>query len=226
MDGHGENLSNNWGVEGETADEHISAIRDKVARSLLATLFFSHGTPMLLGGDEIARTQRGNNNAYCQDNDVSWFDWAALLSGDENAASLLYRFTARAIALRKAHPSLRSEQFLHGRLEVLPGIFDVAWFDEKAEALTMEAWSDIVAQLLALRRAAVEADTVDITLLLLNATHEDREFTMPNPEFSWEMKLDSALPDAAPELLGRPSVIVGAHGAMLLAVTMPQEENA
>ena len=225
-DGHGENLTNNWGVEGETEDETINAIRGKVARSLVATLLFSHGTPMLLGGDEMGRTQQGNNNAYCQDNEISWFDWSALLAAGDNAAKLLTRFTARAIALRKAHPSLRSPKFLHGTLEVLPGIFDVAWFDENAEVPTLEAWADAVAQLLALRRAAIDGDAVDITLLLLNATHEDREFKLPNPELSWEIKLDSAAPDAAPHKPDQPAVMVGAHAAMLLAVTVPQEEAA
>lgn len=225
-DGHGENLSNNWGVEGETEDAGILAIRERVARSLLATLFFSHGTPMLLGGDEMGRTQQGNNNAYCQDNGISWFDWSAMLAAGENAAKALYRFTARAIALRKAHPSLRSERFLHGKQEVLPGIFDVGWFDEKAEPLTMEAWSDQAAQLLALRRAAIAADKVDLTLLLLNASHEDREFILPNAELAWEIKLDSARPEEAPHLPEHAGVILGAHGAMLLAVTVPQEEAA
>jgi isoamylase len=226
LDGHGENLSNNWGAEGETPDENINTVRGNVARSLLATLFFSHGTPMLLGGDEIGRTQQGNNNAYCQDNEISWFDWSALRSGDENSAISLCRFTAKAIALRKAHPSLRSERFLHGNLEVLPGIFDVGWFDEKAEPLTMQAWSDAVAQLLGLRRAAVDADHVDLTLLLLNATHEDRAFMLPNPELAWEIKLDSVAPDAEPALPEQPCVIVGAHGAMLLAITIPREKTA
>ncbi len=226
MDGHGANLSNNWGAEGETADEKVNAVRGRVARSLLATLFFSHGTPMLLGGDEMSRTQDGNNNAYCQDNEVSWFDWSAILAPGENPAKSLLRFTSRAIALRKAHPSLRSDKFLHGKLEVLPGIYDVAWFDETAEALSMEAWSDAVAQLLALRRAAIEGEMVDITLLLLNATHEDREFLLPNPELAWEVKLDSAAPEGEAALAERPGVVVGAHGVKLLAVTIAQEELA
>jgi isoamylase len=224
MDGHGENLSNNWGVEGETDDENIRTIRDRVTRSLLATLFFSHGTPMLLGGDEMGRTQQGNNNAYCQDNEVSWFDWSGLLAKGETAAKSLSRFTAKAIALRKAHPSLRSERFLHGTLEVLPGIYDTAWFDEMAETLSMEAWSDSAAQLMTLRRAAQDGDTVDMTLLLLNASHEDREFTLPCPELNWELKLDGAAPDAAAYMPERPVVVVSAHCTMLLGVKIRQEE--
>jgi isoamylase len=221
-DGHGENLSNNWGAEGETDDPDIRRVRDRTTRSLLATLLFSHGTPMLLGGDEMGRTQKGNNNAYCQDNEISWFDWSALLSG-EAAAQSLARFTARAIAMRRAHPSLRSDRFLHGTLEVLPGIFDVGWFDEKAEALSMEAWSDNTAQLMALRRAALDGDSVDMTLFLLNASPDDREFMLPCPELAWKIELDSAAPDQEPHMPERPVVMVGAHGAMLLGVTVLQE---
>jgi isoamylase len=221
-DGHGENLSNNWGAEGETDDPDIRRVRDRTTRSLLATLLFSHGTPMLLGGDEMGRTQKGNNNAYCQDNEISWFDWSPLLSG-EAAAQSLARFTARAIAMRRAHPSLRSDRFLHGTLEVLPGIFDVGWFDEKAEALSMEAWSDNTAQLMALRRAALDGDSVDMTLFLLNASPDDREFMLPCPELAWKIELDSAAPDQEPHMPERPVVMVGAHGAMLLGVTVLQE---
>jgi glycogen operon protein len=180
---------------------------------------------MLLGGDEMGRTQQGNNNAYCQDNEISWFDWSALLAKDRRALSL-YHFAARAIAMRKAHPSLRSQRFLHGGLEVLPGIFDVGWFDEKAEALSMEAWSDMAAQLLALRRAAVDEDKVDMTLLLLNASHEDRTFMLPNPEFAWQIKLDSVAPEAEPYLPESSTIVVGAHGAMLLGVAIAQEVMA
>jgi isoamylase len=161
-------------------------------------------------------------NAYCQDNEISWFDWSALLSG-EAAAQSLARFTARAIAMRRAHPSLRSDRFLHGTLEVLPGIFDVGWFDEKAEALSMEAWSDNTAQLMALRRAALDGDSVDMTLFLLNASPDDREFMLPCPELAWKIELDSAAPDQEPHMPERPVVMVGAHGAMLLGVTVLQE---
>ena len=219
-DGHGENLSNNWGAEGNTDDLDILATRERVKRGLLATLLFSHGTPMLLGGDEMGRTQSGNNNAYCQDNEISWFDWSAIEAKDDNPAKSLFRFTKRLIELRKAHPSLHSEQFLHGMIEVLPGISDVGWFDEKGIGLTSEAWTDASAQLMALRRATRHGNIVDITLLLLNAGHEDREFVFPNSDLAWEIKLDSAAPDAEPRLAGDPRAIVGAHCAMLLGVTI------
>jgi isoamylase len=218
-DGHGENLSANWGVEGTAENEDILSLRGRVKRALLATMLFSHGTPMLLGGDEFGRTQQGNNNAYCQDNEISWFDWQALTEDAENAAHQLTRFTARLAALRRAHPSLRSQTFLHGR-EILPGIPDAAWFDEKAETLTPDDWADGAAQLLGLWRAALNQGAVDLTLALFNASHEDRDFLLPHPEFTWEMKLDTAHPDQQPNRILAAKLLVHAHSVVLLSVAL------
>jgi glycogen operon protein len=219
-DGHGENLSNNWGVEGETDDEAIVEVRERVKRGLLATMLFSHGTPMILGGDEMGRTQRGNNNAYCQDNEISWVDWRALLAPEDNLAKILCRFTQRLVKLRRQHPSLRSDKFLHGSAQVLPGIIDVAWFDEKAEILAPEAWADAAAQMLSLRRAVVNGGHVDMTLLMLNAANEDREFLYPNPELPWVVKLVSALPDEPPYPATDGKIMVCGHCTVLLAVSV------
>ncbi len=216
-DGHGENLSNNWGVEGPAGDPAIRAVRQRVQRALLATLLFSHGTPMLLGGDEQSRTQQGNNNAYCQDNEISWFDWSAMTDADDNAVQQLYRFTARLIALRKAHPSLRTDRFLHGKTEPLPGVATVGWFDETGAGISEAAWADAPAQLMALRRAALTNNTVDLTLTFLNASHEDRHFAVPPPHISWEIKLDSSDPAMRPAKLHGLSVKVAAHSVVLLA---------
>jgi glycogen operon protein len=136
----------------------------------------------------------------------------------DNAQKALLRFTTKAIALRKSHPSLRSAKFLHGTLEVLPGIIDVAWFDETAAILTMEAWNDPAGKRVALRRAVVHADVVDMTLLLLNASNEDREFDLPSPELEWVIELDSAAPDAPSRRCAVPKTMVGAHCAVLLSV--------
>jgi glycogen operon protein len=219
-DGHGENLSYNWGAEGPTDDPEILRLRDRVKRAMLATLLFSHGTPMLLGGDEMGRTQKGNNNAYCQDSEISWFDWSGIETAGETPAKSLCRFTSKLIALRRRHPSLRAEHFLHATTEILPGIADVGWFEEKAEFLTPAAWSDGAAHLLALRRAVPAGELVDLTLLLLNATAEDREFVLPNPEFPWEIALDTTNPDLKPAKPSTPRMTVGAHGAALLAATV------
>ena len=221
QDGAADNLSANWAVEGETEDEDTNTTRGRVARAMLATLFISHGTPMLLGGDEMGRTQQGNNNAYCQDNEISWFDWSGLLGRGEDdpetEAQKLTRFTARLAALRRAHPTLRSEHFMHGSTETLPGIADIAWFDEEGAALTEAAWGDPIAQLLALRRAAVAGDVADVTLVLFNASPEDRAFVLPPPALAWRHLLDTADPDRAEAVPATERVTVQARSLVLLA---------
>src|SRR5262245_33381372 len=109
-DGSNNNLSWNCGAEGPTDDPEVRALRARQTRNFLATLLFSQGVPMLTAGDEIGRSQRGNNNAYCQDNEVSWLDWE--LDDDKQA---LLRFAARVIGLRRAHPVFRRRDFFQGR---------------------------------------------------------------------------------------------------------------
>src|SRR3954465_8818778 len=135
-DGHGENYSANWGVEGPTDDPEIRETRRRVQRALLATVFFSHGTPMLLAGDELGRTQGGNNNAYCQDNDISWLDWADV---DED----LRAFVARLLRLRRESPVLRQEAFFEGHeLVDTGGTRDLAWFAPGGAQLDTGDWFD------------------------------------------------------------------------------------
>ena len=105
---------------------------------------------MLLAGDEFGRTQHGNNNAYCQDNEISWIDWE---QAEFAARTALTEFVARVIALRKNYPLLRETRFLYGDREVLPGLYDVSWFDERGTALAIEAWQDPEGRALTLRRA-------------------------------------------------------------------------
>jgi glycogen operon protein len=216
-DGHGENCSTNWGVEGPTDDPAITATRERVKRFMVTLLLMSQGTPMLLAGDEFGRTQQGNNNAYCQDNEVSWIDWKSAASP---ANQVLRRFTQRLIAARLAWPVLRCDRFLHGRTEPFPGVRDIEWFDEQARELTEAAWHDAEARLLALRRACPSEDGTCISLLLMNATHEDREFTLPQPPLPWRLLIDSANPEAPERSLDTGTVIVGFRAAVvLLAVT-------
>jgi glycogen operon protein len=219
-DGHAENYSANYGAEGPTEDPGILELRGRVQRAILATVFCAHGTPMLLGGDEFGRTQQGNNNAYCQDNEISWVDWSGLLEAGPTAAQQLLRFTQRLTALRSARPSLRSERFLHSTVEVLPGIEDAAWFDETGEALSLTAWADAAAQMLSLRRAVLTDGAVDLTLLLCNASDQPRDFIVPNQDLPWELLLDSADPDREKTLLPNGAVHVPAHALVLLGATV------
>lgn len=212
-DGHSENFSANWGAEGETDDAAVNETRGRVQRALLATLFLSHGTPMLLAGDEFGRSQRGNNNAYCQDNEISWLDWNLARSAKGEA---LTRYTRRLIALRRSHPVLRCRAFLHGKEELAPGLLDIDWFDERGERLTPEAWNDGGHQLLMLRRAARSADgNIDILALLLNPLHENREFVLPSPIAETRLLVDSAQPDDEEREVSS-HVMVAAHSAALV----------
>jgi len=221
-DGHGANHSANWGVEGPSDDPDITAVREQLKRAMLLTLFASHGTPMLLAGDEFGRSQRGNNNAYCQDNDVSWVDWSLLAKPDGEA---LTRFVARASGLRRRHPTLRSARFLHGLTEPLPGVPDVTWFDEHAEPLIGEDWHHPEQPLLMLRRAALlEGGMAEATLLLINGSPDDRVFTLPSPAFPWIAALDSADPEAPEAPVDGMRVIVSGRSVRLLAAVLPPKE--
>ncbi|WP_298216309.1 glycogen debranching protein GlgX [Acidocella sp.] len=218
QDGHPENFSLNHGVEGASEDEAITLARETTKRALLATLFFSHGTPMFLAGDEMGRTQQGNNNAYCQDNEISWLDWSGLLGESRSSAQSLFGFTVRLIALRAAHPSLRPRHFLHGTAEILPGIVDVAWFDETGRLLDAAAWLDPAAQMFSLRRATRDNDTLDITLTIFNGSNASREFILPNPELGWILLIDSAAPERS-EILPQEVIHVDPRSVLLLTAS-------
>ncbi len=193
-DGHGENYSANWGVEGATHDPSILDIRQRLQRALLATLFVAQGTPMLLGGDEFGRTQAGNNNAYCQDNDVSWIDWSPLERADGKA---LMAFVARLAALRQSQPILRAPMFLHGQEMPADGVSDIAWFDASGELVSSDSWNDAEERRLVLRLARQNGDDA-VTLLtaFFNSSAEDHSFHLPPPHWPARIILDSAHPDA------------------------------
>lgn len=218
-DGHGDNHSSNWGEEGETSDPGIRATRASLKRAMLATLFASAGTPMLLAGDEMCRTQNGNNNAYCQDNDTSWVDWRRARSPEAEA---LRAFVSRAVALRRRLPPLRPAVFLHGGAELRPGLTDIAWFDQHGAAMTDGAWNEPEARTLALRRALPREDgSLDATLLLLNADGAGHAFALPEPRLDWALVLDSAHPDREEQKVQDEAVPVAPRSAVLLAARLP-----
>ena len=213
-DGHPANFTSNWGVEGPTDDPAINAVRDRVKRAMLATVFLAAGTPMLLAGDEFGRTQRGNNNAYCQDNEVSWLDWGMAAS---SAGVALTTYVARLIALRREHPVLRYPDFLHGRAHPAPGLADIAWFDQSGAAISVEAWNDIEQRTLILRRSMrVTGGNITILSLLLNPEDRPYDFRLPPPRLSSQVLLDSSVPEACERPLVADGVTVAAHSAVLL----------
>jgi glycogen operon protein len=199
QDGANDNNSWNSGVEGPTEDPQVNALRMRRQRSFLAMLFLSQGVPMLLGGDEIGRTQHGNNNAYCQDNELSWFDWN--LNEDQQA---LLAFTEGLIAFRKAHPVLRRRRFFEGLF--LPGadIKDLTWFKLDGTEIVDGEWNNPDARSMAMRLAGEAIDerepeggriSDETLLVLLNAYHEPLPFRLPdaggNERCGWERVLDT-----------------------------------
>jgi glycogen operon protein len=201
-DGHDHNISYNFGVEGETDDPAVRAQREKQKRNFLATLLLSQGVPMLTGGDEMGRTQGGNNNAYCQDNELSWLDWEL----DESRRDLL-EFTRRVATLRREHPIFRRRRFFQGTTIRGSELEDVKWLRPDGEEMDDEDWGTSFVRgfgMLLGGDAMMEWDdegrrvTDDSFLLLFNAAEDDVPFvlpSMPTPT-RWEVALDTARPDA------------------------------
>jgi isoamylase len=223
-DGHSDNHSANHGVEGPTDDPAITARRARIRRALQATLLASSGTPMLLAGDEFGQTQAGNNNAWCQDNRTAWLDWSRLATADGAAQCA---WVQRLIAARRAHPSLRPANYLHGRHEPLPGIADIAWFDERGLPLAPADWQDGHGRRLLLRRAvAIDAGQVDVTLLLVNGSAEDALYTLPGPLLAWHRIFDSTAPDTRREPLIGEALMVGALGVVLVGAVVERPPSS
>jgi glycogen operon protein len=213
-DGASENFSANWGVDGRTNDKAVLETRSRLQRAMLATVMFAHGTPMLLGGDEFGRSQQGNNNAYCQDNDVSWWSWDLADSGDGRA---LRNFLARLIAIRREHSILHADHFLHGLNEPAPGIRDIAWFDSEGAEIPDEAWRNPAIRHLCLRRAAKAKDSrVSVLTLLLNPTAEDSAFKLPPPVPVGRILIDSARPEVSDLTIDNGRTTVEARSVVLV----------
>ena len=191
-DGHSENYSDNLGAEGATADPLVRAARALRKRNLLATLFVSQGTPMMLAGDELGHSQGGNNNAYAQDNEVSWINWA-------NADKALMAFVSRLTALRAAHPVLRQKRFLHAEKRDADGLPDVIW--RKADGSTPNAgdWHDAGFRCLCveLRMAAEGPDAPDAIFAVFN-TGGSTPLTLPGTAGGWQLELNTTQALAPP----------------------------
>ena len=218
-DGHDDNVSRNWGVEGDTDDPEILEVRYRVMRSLLASLAFSQGVPMLAHGDEIGRTQRGNNNAYCQDNETTWLDWRL----DPRQRELL-EFTRRLFAIRAANPVLRRRHFFRGQESGL-GTKDVTWVGPDGREMSHADWEDAHNHVLGMLIDGSATDEMDdrgrpirgdTLLLLLNGGERPVEFTLPLPAEPglWVELVDSA--GSEPRDITGDSVTVAGHSLVLL----------
>src|SRR6266566_1999314 len=199
-DGDNNNLSWNCGVEGPTDDAQINALRDRQRRNFLTTLFLSQGVPMLTGGDEWGRSQKGNNNAYCQDNEISWFDWTR----DEKQNQFL-EFTRRLIQLRKDHPVFRRPKFFQGRRIRASEIRDVMWFNPGGNQMSEEEWASPFVRCIGMLLSGDTSDVLtfegepvrdDTFLLLINAHYEPIPFVLPGQEnLEWQLILDTMDPN-------------------------------
>jgi glycogen operon protein len=226
-DGHDDNRSWNCGVEGPTHDPRINALRARQRRNLLATLFLSQGTPMLLGGDECGRTQHGNNNAWCHDSELSWFDWGARSPGSE--AEGLHAFVKRLIALRAAHPVLRRERYLSGREVTGSGLPDAWWFRPDGRKLTRHDWNHgqpalgvfLNGQEIVGPGPHGERIVDDSFVLVFNAHGEPLSFKLPWPRFGacWALELSTADPGAEPgsaQYVARSQITLAARSVVVL----------
>jgi isoamylase len=221
-DGAQDNASRNWGAEGPSDSARIQRARDRMKRNFLTTLLFAQGVPMLLGGDEIGRSQQGNNNAYCQDNEVSWFDWDIGESGYD-----MRDFVRELIRVLQSNPILRRRGFFTGA--TVPGYHtkDVTWIRSNGQEMTEEAWEDPYNQsigMLLFGRAADEVDIrgrsapADTLLLLLNAGTRSHSYTLPRMETPglWEELLNTARPGPWSRQVRNDAVNLTAHSSLLL----------
>ncbi len=216
-DGQSDDYSGNWGVEGPTSEPHISTVRERVKRSILVTLFASLGTPMLLAGDEIGRTQFGNNNAYCQDNEISWLNWNQALS---SAGRQLSGFVNRLAMIRRTHPAFRARHFLHGFEQIAPGILDIDWFDERGVRLSPNDWRNNEGRALTMGLAGRNGENpAEFLVLMLNASDRPLDFTLPGP-YRWRVLIDSADPEIEEHDLADSTYLVQDRAAAIAVATI------
>jgi glycogen operon protein len=232
QDGESHNHSWNCGVEGPTGDPEVNKLRARQQRNLLATLLLSQGAPMLLAGDEFGRTQRGNNNAYCQDNPISWVDWTLDDTGRE-----LLAFVRKLTAIRKQHPVLHRRSFFQGRSIHGLQVSDIEWYRPDGQEMSDAEWENGLVRSLGMLLNGVIMDEWDargnhvrddIVLLLLNADHEPIAFTLPgvNGGQAWEPLLDTAQVDA-PELPPcDPGAAYMLQGRSLVLLRQPQTHTS
>jgi glycogen operon protein len=201
-DGESHNRSWNCGVEGPTSDLEILALREKQKRNFIATLLLSQGVPMIAHGDEMSRTQQGNNNVYCQDNELAWVDWK-----DAREHWSLLEFAGRVMQLRREHPVFRRRRFFHGRpvRGSVDGLSDIEWLGPNGKRMSSQDWSSphVRSVSVFLNGEAISEPDLrgqrvrdDSFLLLFHAHHDNLTFTLPDTTFgsTWEVVLDTAHP--------------------------------
>ncbi|HYF68781.1 MAG TPA: glycogen debranching enzyme GlgX, partial [Ohtaekwangia sp.] len=222
-DGESHNRSWNCGEEGPTKNAEVSALREKQKRNLLTTLFLSQGVPMLLAGDEVSNSQLGNNNAYCQDNDLSWINWNEI---DEELLS----FTTKLIHLRRDHPVFSRRGWFQGKPIKGKGVEDIAWFQADGTEMTEEQWSDGFAKSLGIflngkgfQWPDENGDAIvdDNFYIIFNAHHDALEFSLPGKKYSekWQNVLDTSNYNVSPPKTHLASENVMIEGRSIVLLT-------
>jgi len=214
-DGADENFSCNYGMEGETDNSEINTLRTRQIKNFLATLMLSQGVPMLLGGDEFRRTQRGNNNAYCQNNEISWYNWNL---AEENKD--VFRFTKEMIAFRKRHPSLRRERFFTGRDNDKNSLPDITWYGKNLKQPHWSKESRSLACLIDGSRLETGAKHDDNELyLIFNASEKSLTFSLPElpSRKKWWGVIDTSLPSPRDIVPGGKEIFVEPNDRYLVA---------
>lgn len=170
---------------------------------------------MLLGGDEFGRSQQGNNNAFCHDSELSWYDWTQACSPVGQARQA---FVARLTSLRRELSTLRCDYFQHGVIEPLPQVRDIEWFDENGDTMRLEDWQNWQGRLLCVRRARrLDDGRAELCLLLANNTTDELPFQLPQPLFRWSLRVDTAEPQVMDQPIEEPAVRVAAQSVQLLS---------
>jgi glycogen operon protein len=232
-DGTNDNNSWNCGVEGPTDDPAVRALRERQKRNLITTLLLSQGVPMICGGDELSHTQRGNNNTYCQDNDLTWLNWE--LDGDQRQFLEVVR---KVVAIWHDQPVFQRRKFFQERGIRGSGVMDISWFEPNGKDMSDQAWDAGFVKCLGVRLAGdligdvdEKGDPIvgDTVLLLLNAHHESLPFTLPptNPYHRWQLLLDTAEPQAKPSVWeGGQQYPLRERSLAVLRTALPDEETA
>lgn len=228
-DGESHNRSWNCGAEGETDDPEILALRKQQKRNFLTTLFLSQGVPMLLAGDEISRKQKGNNNAYCQDNEISWVNW-------ENADKELLHFTRKLISFVKSHPVFGRRRWFQGQRIKGTGVEDIAWFLPDASEMTEEHWNNDFAKSLGVYLNGMgihwvdpkgEKITDDHFYVIFNAHFEALEYTLPPAKYSkcWTKVIDTSNDQWTSGESYKAGSVITAEGRSVIVLHHPLDKN-
>ena len=226
-DGSSNNASDNYGAEGPTDDAAINATRDRQLRNMLATLLLSQGTPMLLAGDEFARTQNGNNNAYCQDNEISWLNWNI-----SDAGQSLTQFVQKLTRLRQKYPILRCNRFLDGTYNEEMDLKEVTWINAAGSEMDDDAWADANMQCFGMLLdgrappSGIRQRGAEITLLIVMNAHDDLVgFTLPECTggTEWERVIDTNLAEDAEEAVFSTGEVYEVTGRSLLMFALKPE---